>query len=182
MLQWKHTLFPIVSIALLCVCRYNRMDMSTKKETVNFDPSFHMKEALGEAEKAKNRKEVPVGAVVVFEDKIVGRGYNSSIGQKDPSAHAEIVAIRSACKALGNYRLPGCDLYVTLEPCAMCLGAAVQARIQRVFFGAADPKSGAVFSVMSFPFNSLNHKIEIKGGILDRESAIILKTFFRNRR
>lgn len=141
-----------------------------------------MKEALAEAETAACRKEVPVGAVVVFEDRIVGRGHNSSIAWNDPTAHAEIAAIRSACKALSNYRLPGCDLYVTLEPCAMCLGAAVQARIQRIFFGAGDPKSGAVSSVMSFPFNKLNHKIEIKGGILERESAIILKAFFKNRR
>lgn len=141
-----------------------------------------MKAALEEAEKAGRQGEVPVGAVIVHDDEIIGRGHNSSIGHKDPSAHAEIVALRSACEAKDNYRIPGCDLYVTLEPCAMCLGAAVQARIERIFFGAHDPKSGAVSSVMAFPFDKLNHKIEIISGILEHESAIILKTFFQNRR
>ena len=153
-----------------------------KKQTAILDPSPFMREALEEAEEASRSGEVPVGAVVVLDGQILGRGHNSSIALRDPSAHAEILALRSACTARDNYRIPGCDLYVTLEPCAMCLGAAVQARIARIFFGARDPKSGAVSSVMSLPFDKLNHQIEIKGGILEKESAIILKTFFQNRR
>jgi tRNA(adenine34) deaminase len=145
-------------------------------------PDYYMREALAEADKALENGEVPIGAVIVCDEKIIGRGYNSPIGSMDPSSHAEIVALREACRSRRNYRIPGCDLYVTLEPCAMCLGAAVQARISRIYFGASDPKSGAVFSVMRFPFEKLNHKIEFKGGILDEESAIILKTFFKKRR
>ena len=141
-----------------------------------------MRAALEEAAEACRQGEVPVGAVVACNGQILGRGYNSSIALRDPSAHAEIMALRSACKTRENYRIAGCDLYVTLEPCAMCLGAAVQARIGRIFFGAYDPKSGAVKSVMIFPFDRLNHQIEIKGGILEKESAIILKTFFQSRR
>jgi tRNA(adenine34) deaminase len=142
----------------------------------------YMKEALAEAQKAAQREEVPVGAVAVIGDRIVGRGYNKPVSESDPTAHAEIVALRDACRQMENFRLSGCDLYVTLEPCAMCLGAAVQARVSRLVFGAYDPKSGAVGSAMSFSFDKLNHRIEIKGGILAAECGKILKDFFEKKR
>jgi tRNA(adenine34) deaminase len=141
-----------------------------------------MREALAEAEKARVAGEVPVGAVVVAQGHAIGRGFNKPVSMNDPTAHAEIVALRDACRHMGNYRLSGCDLYVTLEPCAMCLGAAVQARIQRLVFGAYDPKSGAVESMMVFPFDKMNHRVEIKGGVLDSECGKILKDFFERRR
>ncbi len=141
-----------------------------------------MKAALAEAAKAAKRGEVPVGAVVVREGRIVARGSNRPIAASDPTAHAEIVALRRAAKRAGNYRLPDCDLYVTVEPCAMCLGAVVQARVRRVVFGAADPKAGAVSSVLRFPFDRLNHRPEIRGGVLAEESAALLRGFFRARR
>ena len=141
-----------------------------------------MLEALLEAEKALTSDEVPVGAVVVEGDKIIGRGHNRPVSSGDPTAHAEIVAIREACRNKKNYRLSGCDLYVTLEPCAMCLGAAVHARLHRLVFGAVDPKGGAVRSVMAFPFERLNHRIEIEGGVLAAECGKILKSFFEKKR
>jgi tRNA(adenine34) deaminase len=141
-----------------------------------------MKTALAEAVKAAARGEVPVGAVIARDGRVVARGSNRPIGSADPTAHAEIVALRSAAKKSGNYRLADCDLYVTVEPCAMCLGAVVQARVRRLVFGAADPKSGAVLSVMEFPFARLNHHPEILGGVLAAECASILRDFFRARR
>jgi tRNA(adenine34) deaminase len=145
------------------------------------DPGF-MKVALAEAAKAAARGEVPVGAVLVKDGRVIARGSNRPIGAHDPTAHAEIVALRRAAKRLGNYRLTGVDLYVTVEPCAMCLGAAVQARLRRIVFGAPDPKAGAVSSTMTFPFERLNHRPKIAGGVLARESAEVLRTFFRRRR
>ncbi len=141
-----------------------------------------MKAALAEAARAAARGEVPVGAVIARDGRVVARGSNKPIASSDPTAHAEIVAIRQAAKKLGNYRLPDCDLYVTVEPCAMCLGAVVQARIRRLVFGAADPKAGAVSSAMEFPFARLNHRPEILGGVLAGESASLLRGFFRARR
>ncbi len=141
-----------------------------------------MRAALAEAVRAAARGEVPVGAVIAREGRIIARGSNRPVGSTDPTAHAEIVAIRKAAKKSGNYRLPDCDLYVTVEPCAMCLGAVVQARIRRLVFGAADPKAGAVSSVMEFPFARLNHRPEILGGVLKGESAALLRGFFRARR
>ena len=135
-----------------------------------------------EAVYAKESGEVPVGAVLVAEKEILSRGYNSPLYQHDPTSHAEIVAIRKACDSRSNYRIPDCDLFVTLEPCAMCLGAAVQARIRRLVFGAYDPKAGAVKSIMNFPFDRTNHKIEIKGGILAEECGRILTEFFKDKR
>ena len=146
------------------------------------DDERFMKSALAEAGKAAARGEVPVGAVIVRQGRIVARGSNRPVGASDPTAHAEIVALRKAAKKTANYRLPDCDLYVTIEPCAMCLGAAVQARIRRVVFGAPDPKAGAVASVMSFPFERLNHRPEVVGGILAAASAALLRDFFRARR
>ena len=141
-----------------------------------------MRAALAEAVRAAARGEVPVGAVVAREGRIIARGSNRPIGSADPTAHAEIVAIRKACKKAGNYRLPDCDLYVSVEPCAMCLGAVVQARLRRLVFGAADPKAGAVSSVMELPFDRLNHHPVILGGVLAGESAALLGAFFRARR
>lgn len=146
------------------------------------DDARFMKAALAEAAKAAGRGEVPVGAVVVRAGRIVARGSNRPVAASDPTAHAEIVALRRAARKAGNYRLPDCDLYVTVEPCAMCLGAIVQARIRRLVFGAADPKAGALGSVMSFPFDKLNHRPEIAGGVLAGGSAGLLKGFFRARR
>ena len=144
--------------------------------------TIFMKAALREAGKAAATGEVPVGAVVVRDGRIVARGHNKPIESSDPTAHAEIVALRKAARKAGNYRLPDCDLYVTVEPCAMCLGALVQARVQRLVFGALDPKAGAVSSIMTFPFEQANHRPEIVGGILADECAKLLRDFFRARR
>jgi len=146
------------------------------------DDAGFMKAALAEAGKAAARGEVPVGAVVVRQGRIVARGANRPITSLDPTAHAEIVALRRAAKKSGNYRLPDCDLYVTVEPCAMCLGAIVQARVRRVVYGAPDPKAGAVSSTMRFPFGRLNHRPEVLCGVLAGESAALLRDFFRARR
>jgi len=141
-----------------------------------------MREALKEAGKAADRGEVPIGAVIVSHGKILARGHNQPIGKNDPTAHAEIVAIRKASAKKKNYRLSESVLYVTLEPCAMCLGAVVQARLGRLVFGALDPKSGAVLSIMTFPMDKTNHRMEILGGVLAGECGRVLKDFFRGRR
>lgn len=142
-----------------------------------------MRRALALACEAEALGEVPVGAVLVQDDRVVGEGYNTLIRDHDPSAHAEMTAIRSAARAKGNYRLPGTTLYVTLEPCAMCAGAIVQARIARVVYGADDPRTGAarsVFRVLDNP--ALNHRCEVVGGVLAEESSDLLRAFFRARR
>jgi tRNA(adenine34) deaminase len=146
------------------------------------DDEFFMSKALAEAEKSLEKKEVPVGAVLVSGNKILGRGHNEPILRNDPTAHAEITAIRKACLKKENYRLPDCELFVTLEPCAMCLSALVHARVKRLVFGAYDPKAGAVESMMKFPFEKTNHRIEIKGGVLADECGKILKDFFQKKR
>ncbi|WP_041350849.1 tRNA adenosine(34) deaminase TadA [Nitrosococcus watsonii] len=142
-----------------------------------------MYHALALARYAEETGEVPVGAVVVQEDEIVGEGWNCPINSRDPTAHAEIQAIRAASQQLGNYRLVGTTLYVTLEPCAMCAGAIIQARIRRVVFGAFDPKGGAVGSALSIlPGERLNHQVECQGGVLAEACGAILSAFFRARR
>jgi tRNA(adenine34) deaminase len=146
------------------------------------DDERFMRAALAEAGKAAARGEVPVGAVIVRQGQIVARGANRPVAASDPTAHAEIVALRRAAKKAANYRLPDCDLYVTVEPCAMCLGAIVQARVRRLVFGAPDPKAGAVASAMTFPFARLNHRPEVVGGVLADASAALLRGFFRARR
>jgi tRNA(adenine34) deaminase len=146
------------------------------------DDIVFMKKALREAAKAAAAGEVPIGAVVVREGRVIARGSNKPVGDSDPTAHAEIVALRKAAKKAGNYRLPDCDLYVTVEPCAMCLGALVQARIRRLVFGALDPKAGAVSSIMRFPFGRTNHRPDVTGGILAGDCAELLRGFFRARR
>jgi len=143
----------------------------------------YMQEALKLAEQAAAAGEVPVGAVLVKDGAIVGRGYNQPIAGVDPTAHAEIMAMRDAGKVLGNYRLADCDLYVTLEPCVMCSGAIMHARIRRVFFGARDPKTGACGSAIDlFAQPQLNHHAEVMGGMLADESVVLLQDFFSRRR
>ncbi|MGB5247220.1 MAG: tRNA adenosine(34) deaminase TadA [Woeseia sp.] len=140
-------------------------------------------DALLEAEKAAAAGEVPVGAVVVQNGEIIGRGYNSPIRDHDPSAHAEINALRDAARRIGNYRLSGCELFVTLEPCVMCLGAVLHARLARLTFGAYDDKAGAAGSVLDLTAERrLNHRIEASGGLLAEECAALLQTFFKSRR
>ncbi|MGA2533714.1 MAG: tRNA adenosine(34) deaminase TadA [Candidatus Aminicenantales bacterium] len=146
------------------------------------DDSWFMRAALREAAKAGDRGEVPVGAVVVQDGKIVARGSNRPVASSDPTAHAEVVALRRAARGAGNYRLTGCDLYVTVEPCAMCLGAVVQARVGRLVYGAPDPKAGAVRSIMVFPFDKSNHRPRILGGVLAAECGRLLTDFFHARR
>ena len=142
-----------------------------------------MQAALEEAERAGESGEIPVGAVVVKDEVIIGRGYNRPISAADPTAHAEVVALRDAARRLGNYRLSGCTLYVTLEPCAMCLGAIFHARIARVVYGAADPKTGACGSVIDLSAEMrLNHHAQVSGGILAGECGRKLSDFFRGRR
>jgi tRNA(adenine34) deaminase len=142
-----------------------------------------MAEALALAHAAAARGEVPVGAVVVKDGSIVGRGGNATIAGNDPTAHAEIMALREAGRALRNYRLPGCDLYVTVEPCAMCAGAILHARIERLVFGANDPKTGACGSVVDlFGVPRLNHHATVTGGVLAGECGGLLSDFFGARR
>ncbi|MDR2689770.1 MAG: tRNA adenosine(34) deaminase TadA [Azoarcus sp.] len=142
-----------------------------------------MNEALALAREAGAAGEVPVGAVVVREGEIVGRGFNQPILRHDPTAHAEIMALRDAASRLGNYRLPGCVLYVTLEPCAMCTGAIFHARLARVVFGASDPKTGAAGSVLNlYTESKLNHHASLSGGVLAEECARLLSAFFAARR
>ena len=147
------------------------------------DGENFMREALALAAEAAAAGEVPVGAVVVRDGQIVGRGFNRPISSHDPTAHAEIVALRDAAARLGNYRLPGCDLYVTLEPCAMCVGAMVHARIGKVVFGATDPKTGACGSIVDLPaIAHWNHHGVFTGGLLAEECGAMLRRFFAERR
>jgi tRNA(adenine34) deaminase len=142
-----------------------------------------MELALAQARRAWDHGEVPVGAVVVKDGEVIATGYNQPIGRHDPTAHAEIVALRAAAEKLGNYRLPGCELYVTLEPCAMCSGAMMHARLARVVYAAPDPKTGACGSVLDlFAQEKLNHHAEVLGGVLAEEAADMLKGFFAERR
>ena len=147
------------------------------------DDSACMRLALELAETAGASNEVPVGALVVSDERIIGRGYNAPIGRSDPTAHAEIVALREAARTLGNYRLAGCTLYVTLEPCAMCAGAIQQARISRLVFGARDPKTGACGSVVDlFADPRLNHHTTVQGDVMADACARALQDFFARRR
>jgi tRNA(adenine34) deaminase len=146
------------------------------------DEAF-MREALALAQQAAAAGEVPVGAVVVREGEIVGRGFNRPISAHDPTSHAEIEALRDAARRLGNYRLNDCELYVTLEPCAMCVGAMLHARLARIVFGANDPKTGACGSVIDLPSVArLNHHACFEGGLLAGECGALLKQFFASRR
>jgi len=142
-----------------------------------------MEEALRCAQRALEMGEVPVGAVVVCDRALVSRGWNRNIADHDPTAHAEIIALREAGRTVGNHRLGECELFVTIEPCAMCTGAMVHARIKRLVYGSDDPKAGAVRSVMQvLNHPQLNHKIDIRSGVLAGRSAELLQTFFKTRR
>jgi tRNA(adenine34) deaminase len=139
--------------------------------------------AIEQAALAAEAGEVPVGAIVVFENKIVGRGRNAVLATNDPTAHAEIVALRDAALHLNNYRLTGCELYTTLEPCSMCAGAIIHARIARLVYGAADPKAGAAGSVLDvINHPKLNHQLKVAGGVMADECGELLRAFFRERR
>jgi tRNA(adenine34) deaminase len=142
-----------------------------------------MQEALRAAQRALEAGEVPVGAVIVQQGKIVGRGFNRNIAESDPTAHAEVIALREAGAAVGNHRLGDCELFATIEPCAMCAGALVHARIRRLVYGADDPKAGAVHSVMQVTNHpSVNHHMEVLGGVLAGRCAGLVQEFFRARR
>ena len=143
----------------------------------------YMKAALALAQQARERGEVPVGAIVVVDDEVLGEGYNQPVGANDPTAHAEIVAMRAAGQEIGNYRLTGATLYVTIEPCQMCVGAMVHARIARLVYGAPEPKAGAIESAMrAHEHPSLNHRLEVTGRVLEDECRDTIQAFFRDRR
>ena len=145
--------------------------------------SLFMRQAISQAHNAWALGEVPVGAVVVKDEVVIATGFNQPIGTHDPTAHAEIMALRAAASVLGNYRLPGCELYVTLEPCAMCSGAMMHARLARVVYGASDPKTGACGSILNlFEQEKLNHHTEVAGGVLADECGNLLREFFAERR
>jgi tRNA(adenine34) deaminase len=155
---------------------------AAREHLLSADKHF-MRKALREAERGAREGEVPVGAVLVWEGRVLARAHNRPIHLHDPSAHAEILALRRAARRLANYRLEGCDLYVTIEPCAMCAGAIVQARLRRTVFGARDPKAGASGSalrVLNHP--KLNHRVEVAGGVLAADCAFVVQEFFRKRR
>ena len=141
-----------------------------------------MRLAIAEARRARHLGEVPVGAVVVRDGEVVGQGFNQPVHTHDPTAHAETVALRMAARRLGNYRLGGCVLYVTMEPCLMCVGALVHARVSTVVFGAEEPKTGALRSILSFDDLSVNHRFEVVGGILEEECRRLIVEFFEYRR
>jgi tRNA(adenine34) deaminase len=144
---------------------------------------LYMEQALREAARAQSLGEVPVGAIVVCDGRIVGRGCNRNLTDNDPTAHAEIIALREAGRGVGNHRLLACDMFVTIEPCAMCAGALVHARLKRLVYGADDPKAGAVHSVMSvLNHPQLNHRMEVTGGVLAARCQELLQSFFRSRR
>jgi tRNA(adenine34) deaminase len=149
---------------------------------VELDRQF-MQQALDQAKLAGAAGEVPVGAVLVRDGQVISRGFNQPISNSDPSAHAEMMALRSAAQNESNYRLPGTTLYVTLEPCTMCAGAMLHARVERVVFGAADPKTGAAGSVINvFSEKQINHQTQVEGGIMSEECGQVLRNFFKERR
>ncbi len=142
-----------------------------------------MREALVEAQKAEAEGEVPVGAILLLNERVIGRGHNSPIRMHDPTAHAEILALRQGARNCANYRLPGSILVVTIEPCVMCVGAMIQARVDEIIYGAADPKAGAVRSCFQLADASqLNHSIRVTSGVLESECGSLLKSFFASRR
>jgi tRNA(adenine34) deaminase len=157
--------------------------VSPNQRPTSVSDEFWMEEALRAAQRALETGEVPVGAVVVHAGEIVGRAWNRNITDSDPTAHAEIIALRQAGTNLGNHRLGDCELFATVEPCAMCAGALVHARIKRLVYGADDPKAGAVDSVMEvLNHPQLNHRMDVRGGVLAGRCAELLQSFFRGRR
>lgn len=170
-------------IVLNCKTPERKMRPTTNDQRPPLTDELWMEEALRCAQRALEMGEVPVGAIVVLGDQIIGRGWNRNITDSDPSAHAEIIALREAGAHIGNHRLGETKLFVTIEPCAMCAGAMVHARIQRLVYGSDDPKAGAVRSVMQvLNHPQLNHKVEVQSGVLAGRSAELLQTFFKNRR
>lgn len=142
-----------------------------------------MRQALAGAARARDAGEVPVGAVVVFDGRVIGTGFNHPITASDPTAHAEIVAVRSAAQTLGNYRLTGTTMYVTVEPCLMCVGAMIHARVATVVYGATEPRAGAIVSMTrAHEFAGLNHRLEAIGGVLEDECRAVMQEFFKARR
>ncbi len=159
------------------------MGISGDSKTFSDTDREFMRQALALAARAEEEGEVPVGALVVQEGEVVGEGWNRNISLNDPSAHAEIVALRQAGDRLGNYRLPACAMYVTLEPCAMCVSAAIHARIERLVYGAEDPKTGALGGAYDLPgAHCHNHVMDIQGGLMATEASEQLKLFFRGKR
>ena len=157
--------------------------VSPNQRPTSVSDEFWMEEALRAAQRALETGEVPVGAVVVHAGKIVGRAWNRNISDSDPTAHAEIIALRQAGSKLGNHRLGDCELFATIEPCPMCAGALVHARIKRLVYGADDPKAGAVHSVIEvLNHPQLNHRMDVRGGVLAGRCAELLQSFFRGRR
>ena len=157
--------------------------MAENQQTITGSDELWMEEALRAAQRALESGEVPVGAVVVLDGRIVGRGWNRNLTDSDPSAHAEVVALRTAGANVGNHRLGDCELFATIEPCAMCAGAMIHARLKRLIYGADDPKAGAVHSVMQvLNHPQLNHRMDVHGGVLAGRCAELLQAFFRNRR
>lgn len=157
------------------------MQANTHTDT-DADQQF-MAQAMGLAMQAADIGEVPVGALVVVDGKVIGQGYNQTISGHDPCAHAEIIALRQAAKAIGNYRLSGCELYVTLEPCTMCVGAIIHARIKRLIYAATEPKAGAVVSQLQlFSKTHYNHLVQVESGVMADESSAMLSHFFKQRR
>lgn len=150
---------------------------------LNILDQFFMDLALNEAKQAQILNEVPIGAVVVFDKQVIGVGHNQPIRLSDPTAHAEIIALRQASEQIGNYRLTDCTIYVTIEPCAMCAGAIVNARIKRLVYGATEERAGGVNSIFQICTNSsLNHRVEVTSGIRENECRELMQSFFRNRR
>src|SRR5208282_4194635 len=179
----------MAAVSMAAANMKNDQRLTDQPLTANGRPStpisdeLWMEEALRCAQRALEAEEVPVGAVVISEGRIVGRGWNRNIADSDPTAHAEIVALREAGATIGNHRLAECELFATIEPCAMCAGAMVHARIKRLVYGADDPKAGAVQSVMRvLDHPQLNHRVEVRSGVLAGRSAELLQTFFQSRR
>ncbi|HZS97442.1 MAG TPA: tRNA adenosine(34) deaminase TadA [Terriglobales bacterium] len=163
--------------------RFHSALSNDRPQTGDQSDELFMEEALRAAQRALEIGEVPVGAVVVCDGRVIARGSNRNLADNDPTAHAEIVALREAGAIVGNHRLGECELFVTIEPCAMCAGALVHARIKRMVYGADDPKAGAVYSVMQvLNHPMLNHRMEVQGGVLAGRSAELVQAFFRERR
>jgi tRNA(adenine34) deaminase len=159
---------------------YGEADLQVRLAAMH---DLFMTSALEQARLARDAGEVPVGAVLVADDRIVARAYNQPIGAMDPTAHAEVLVLREAARATGNYRLTGAVVYVTVEPCLMCVGALVQARVREVVYGAAEPKTGALVStVRALEVAGLNHRFEVTGGVCEAECRALIQAFFRERR
>ena len=174
---------PVRCLCRVCPLPLQALNGGMKCGSMNKSANRYMEEALGEARAALELDEVPVGAVIVRDGEIIGRGYNRTRTDSDPTAHGEMIAIRQAAKRLGSWRLTGCTMYVTLEPCSMCAGAIVWARIDRLVIGAMDPKAGACGSVFNIPQEEkLNHFVDVETGVMQEECSVLLSDFFKELR